>query len=132
MSSPRTLNVLKLADTQFLGLCQCQRIDQRQAEFGRADLEHIARLGFHTGCERERPRAVAMHVHIARPAELAVFEMMPLEIVDRVGHVGFAGEKWLLEDDLLAAPDPRRPANILRQRAKQDLRPEGTWPELRM
>jgi hypothetical protein len=48
-------------------------------------------------------------VHVARPAEDGVFEVVVLQIGDRMRHVRLAREERLLEDDLAASPDAADP-----------------------
>src|SRR5438105_9728028 len=75
---------------------QLQAIDERRSEGRRLDLPALAGLDPDAVGEAERRGAEEMHVHIARPAEQRVLEVMVLEVRDRVRHVRLAAEKRLL------------------------------------
>ena len=73
-----------------------------------------------------------MHMDVAGLAEDRVFEMMMLEIGDRMRHVGLARQERLFPERLAIAQDARRAANVGRQVADQDFRAEGGVAQLRM
>src|SRR5260370_41188020 len=73
-----------------------------------------------------------MHVDIAGAAEQAVFEMMRLEIGDRMRHVLLARDERLLPQDVLAAADARDALDVGGPIADEQRRPEARGPELGM
>src|ERR1700733_14276416 len=106
-------------------------IAERQAEGLGFDLEHVAFLRLHPVAERQGRGAEEMDVDIARTAKQAIFEMMRLEIGDRMRHVLFARQKRLFPDDFLASPDARHAVDVRGQIANQQLRANACRPELR-
>ena len=59
-------------------------------EWGRSNLEDVARLGVNRVAERQRRRAEEMNVYVARTPEQRIFEMVMLKVGDAVRHVRFA------------------------------------------
>ncbi len=62
---------------------------------GQLDLELIAGLHLNSVCEAQRRRAEEMQMHVARHAMRSVFEMMELQVGERVTHVPLACQEWL-------------------------------------
>ena len=77
-----------------------QAISQRKQEGVGFDFEHIAGLRLDARAEGQGRGAEEMHMHVARPAEAFIFEMMRLQIGDAVAHIVFARQEGLVEDDL--------------------------------
>src|SRR4029078_11655985 len=115
------------AHSNFPILADLQGIVERKSELSSFDLEYIPGFGPDAGGEGERRRSEGVDVDVARPAEIVVFEMVGFEIRDGLVHVGLAGQKRLLEDDVPAAPDARDAADVVRQLAEQEFRSEGAW-----
>src|ERR1700722_15683651 len=81
---------LKPPPPRFHCFLRREPIAKRQAEGLGFDLEYVAFLRLHPVAERQGGGAEKMDVHVARAAEQAIFEMVRLEIGDRMGHVLFA------------------------------------------
>ncbi|MPL90050.1 hypothetical protein SDC9_36095 [bioreactor metagenome] len=109
-----------------------ERVAQRQAELRRGDLEHVARPGRQLRGKAERGGAEHVHMQIARAPERGVFEMVVLEICDRVRHVLLARQERLVEDHRIAAQDARAALDMRGQRAEPQLRAEARRAEFRM
>src|SRR5271165_1170911 len=106
-------------------LLHAQPIAQRQAERFGLDLKNVALLRLDICAERKRCSAKEVNVDIAWSPEKRVFEMVRLEIGDRVRHVLFTGEERLFPDQLAAAPDPRDPLNLCGKIAHEQLRADA-------
>ena len=119
---------LKRPHPRFRGSFRREPIAKRQAEGLGLDLEHVALLRLHPVAERQRGGAEEMDVDVARAPEQAIFEMMRLEIGDRMGHVLLAGQKRLFPDDFLAAPDARHAVDVGGQIADQQFRTDACGP----
>src|ERR1700728_1252356 len=112
-------------------LC-CQPIAKRQPEGLGFDLEYVALLRLHPVAERQSRGAKEVDMNVARAAEQAVFEMMRLEIGDRMRHVLLARQKRLFPDDFLAPPDAGHAVDVRGQIADQQFRANACGPEFRM
>ena len=86
------------------------------------DLEHVTFLRLHAAAEGERRGPEEMNVDIARPPKQCIFEMMRLEIGDRMSHVLLAGQERLFPDHFLPPPDARYALDVGRQIANQQFR----------
>ena len=73
-----------------------------------------------------------MNVNIAGSPEEVIFEVMELEIGDRVRHVRLAGDERLLPDDPAVAEDAAFARQVARQRSGAKLWPDRAGSELRM
>src|SRR5689334_25272979 len=68
--------LLERADGDAFLLANRQRVDKRQAELLRFDLERVAWLRGDAGGEGQCRSPKGMHVNVSRPAELAILEMV--------------------------------------------------------
>ena len=73
-----------------------------------------------------------MDVDVARPPKAGIFEMMRLQIGDGVAHIVLARQERLVEDNLVAAANPRASGDGAGQGAGAQLGPERTLSELGM
>ncbi len=100
---------------------------------GEANMSHsIANLEHHHFKYPQHRRPEVVDVEIARPAVLRILEVVVFQVGDAVAHIGLAGAEGLFPDHVIAPPQPRRAPDILRRFAEQQLRPEGTGPQLRV
>ena len=60
-----------------------------------------------------------MDMDVARTPKLRIFEVMMLEIGNRVRHIRLARKERLFPDRLTVANDAAGPADVIRQRAEQ-------------
>src|SRR5687768_16606399 len=73
-----------------------------------------------------------MYMHVARLPEHRIFEMVMLEIGNRMRHVRLSGQERLLPQDRTVAQDARRALDVERQVADQNLGTKGGVAQLRM
>ncbi len=71
-------------------------------------------------------------MHVTRPEELRVLEVVVFKVFQAVAHVRFATEELFLPQHLAIAPDPTGARQALRQVAHAQLRPERTGAQFRM
>ncbi|VXB96765.1 hypothetical protein PSEUDO8O_20332 [Pseudomonas sp. 8O] len=107
-------------------------IAQRLAQRIETDLEGIARLRLDAVGERQRRGAEEVHMHIAGTQELAILEVVVLEVLQAVAHVVLTGEELLLPQHLVAPTNTADAGQVTRQLADQHFRAEGTEAQLRV
>jgi hypothetical protein len=71
-----------------------QGIAQWATKLGGGDLKNVAWFAADAGGKAERGRAVIVTVDITRAAEGGVFKVMMLDVGERMGHIGLAGEEF--------------------------------------
>ena len=109
-----------------------QDVAQRPAESLGLDLEPVARLRHHAIGHAQRGRAEKVHVYVTRTPEGRVFEVVALEVGQRVRHVPLAREKRPLPHHLAVAHDAARASHVGRRWPEPKLGPARTGPQLRV
>ena len=69
-------------------------VSQTSSKPGQFDLHEISVHQFDSVSEAECVGPEKMNMRVSRPPMSGVFEMMMLEICDRVGHVHFPRREW--------------------------------------
>src|SRR3990167_315982 len=97
-------------------------VDQRRAELGLTDLEHITLPGANAVGKGQGRGAEKMNVHVPRTQELAVLEMVVLKVLEAVAHVGLAAEELVLPQHFTVTQDAAGASQMCRQFADPQFR----------
>src|SRR5690349_20893034 len=109
-----------------------KRSDERSPERRKLDFKLIARLDTNAIRKAQRGRAEEMHVHVSRHAMSGIFEMVELEIGERVAHVLLAREKRLFPPYGSSAPNAAAALEVRGQRSGAQLRADAALAQLRV
>ncbi len=107
-----------------------ERVDERRAERRQLDLELIARLDADAVREAQRRRAEEMQVHVPGHTVRGVFEMMELEVRERVTHVLSPVRNGFSQRTVSPRRMRLRPSRVRGQRTGAQLGPTPHWRSL--